>query len=271
MPIARLDRTIFRLSGKDVSAWFEGLITNSLVTDNNVSPLTFAALLTPQGKIIADFFVWQRENHLLVDTPTKFGDALLKRLKMYRLRAPITLEDVSDDMEIHALWGDDVSDGTPDPRHGSISRMLSPASQQTDTATLADWDHLRLSLNIPDSQWDFETAETFPANANMDRLSGIDFKKGCYVGQEVVSRMYRKTQIRKRFCAFSFDPMSAPEDDAKTLHLGDRVVGDVVHRHGGLGMAMVRFDRLPAGHSVITLGGANVTLIDPILQTSGEF
>lgn len=250
MPAAKLDRTVLKISGTGAKEWLEGLITNNLN-----SPLTFAALLTPQGKIIADFFVWQ-DSALYLETPSKFGEALFKRLKMYRLRAPINIEDVSEGMSVYALWEEAISEGTSDPRHVGAGRYLGP-SFRGDVVPDSMWNTHRLSLGLPDSQWDFRSAETFAANANMDRLSGIDFKKGCYVGQEVVSRMHRKTEVRKRMCAFT----GARDAQGEHLKLGERIVGDVMHVFGDHGMAMVRFDRLPEGHGPITFGESEITLL----------
>lgn len=255
MPIAKLDRTVLRLSGEGAAPWLEGLITNTLSGD-----LTFAALLTPQGKIIADFFVWQNDD-IYIDTPVKFGEALFKRLKMYRLRAPITIEDVSENVSIYALWDDER--GLEDPRHKGIRRLKSEISLEKNTSQNAsqnDWDQHRLSLGLPDSQWDFGSAETFPHNVNMDKLSGVDFKKGCFVGQEVVSRMHRKTDVRKRLCGISFEG----DITCDKITAGDRVIGDVVYVNGAKGMAMIRLDRLAniehpprVGPTLIAISGAD--------------
>ncbi len=262
MPIANLNRTIFKISGDGAAAWLEGLLTNSFHP-----PLTFAALLTPQGKIIADLFVWQ-SGGLYIETPAKFGEALFKPLKMYRLRAPIVIEDVSAEMQVYALWGEDVAHGSVDPRHAKAGRMLCAANKTPPSDLVSDvaWNMHRLSLNLPDSHWDFGTGETFPANANMDKLAGLDFQKGCYVGQEVVSRMHRKTEVRKRMAAFEV----SDNIEGDKLLLGERVVGEIMHMQGRLGMAMVRFDRLPRGHGPLTLGGSDVFLIADTASSSFE-
>lgn len=253
MPIARLNRTILRLSGDGVEDWLEGLITNSLSAD-----LTFAALLTPQGKIIADFFVWQGDA-LYIETAEKFGPALFKRLKMYRLRAPITIEDVSETLSLYALWDTDHKEALPDPRHDHFARMKS-SDPSLATASLGDWNTARLQANLPESEWDFDTAQTFPANANMDHLSGIDFKKGCYVGQEVVSRMHRKTTIRKRMQAFQYEGTLSGQQ----ITFNGRVVGDILSAHAPYGMAMMRFDRLhDEAAPDLCVDGTPVKLVTP--------
>jgi len=162
MAIARLDRTVIRLSGDGVKEWLDKLVTNNLD-----APLTFTALLTPQGKIIADFFIASDGHDLLIDTATKFADGLLKRLKMYRLRAPIHI-DVEEALSVYALWNGEGEEGHLDPRHGSLGYRLITDS---DLDSTDDYNTHRLSLGVTDSQWDFETAQVFPADVNMDLMN----------------------------------------------------------------------------------------------------
>lgn len=250
MPIASLNRTIISLSGGDDPAEFlAGLITNTLR-----GPASFAALLTPQGKIIADFFVTVDDDRLLLDTPAKFGDVLLTRLKMYRLRAKVDIDDVSSELKTYVLWGENFS-GHVDPRHPKLGFRKIVKKMDADSAS-PDFDLHRLKLGIPDSRTDFDTGQVFPHDVNMDRLSGIDFKKGCFVGQEVVSRMQRKTEVRKRACAFTHK--GAKKGD--TLKLDGKTVGEIMHVRAGRGMALVRLDRLSGERDIETESGAPVSL-----------
>lgn len=228
-------RTVLKLSGEGLHDWFSGLITNSLS-----GPVTFAALLTPQGKIIADLFVTDRGDHFLIDTTADMGAALHKRLKMYRLRAPITIDDVSDSHYVHCLWnvGDGRELGNPDPRLPALGRRLIADKPMASTG---DWDRHRLSLGVPDSEWDFGVQTTFPADACMDQLNGVDFHGGCFVGQEVVSRMRRMTTVRKRMRGLV---LSAPAEAGDKVVCGERTVGQVLHANGLQAMALVRLDRL---------------------------
>lgn len=254
MPIALLNRSLIRLSGEGVMDWFSGLITNTLDDDIN-----FAAMLTPQGKIIADFFVVKEGNDLLVDTAEKFRDGLMKRLSMYRLRAPIIIG--VDDRNIYGAWNGTGDEGFTDPRHDKLGQRILADYMECE-ASEADYNQHRLSLGIPDSQYDFETSAVFPANANMDLLAGVNFKKGCFVGQEVVSRMYRKTEIKKRMRGFTYSGKFSGEQ----IKLGDRVVGDVMYSSDNYGMAMVRQDRLPSGLAdeveALKVGDIEITLLD---------
>jgi len=254
MPIAKLDRDIIRISGDAAKDWLSGLISNS-ISDN----INFAALLTPQGKIIADFFVIIDKDDMLLDVPQKYAEMLIKRLGFYKLRAPIDIQ--KSDLNVYAAWNGNGDEGFEDPRHLKLGRRIIARSIDS-TATTKDYNLHRLSLGIPDSQWDFETSELFPASANMDLLSGVDFKKGCFIGQEVVSRMHRKTEIKKRLRGFKY---TGPLTDMDIKN-GDRTVGTILYHQSGLGMAIIRHDRLPddlsAEPPALKSGPVKIDLLD---------
>ena len=251
MSSARLSRTVFRLSGEGVEDWLSGLITNSLD-----QPVTFAAILTPQGKIIADFFIYKDNGALLLETATKFAEGLHKRLRMYRLRAPIEINET--DLHVYALWDEDDMQGYPDPRHSALGNRVLTETPMLDTA---DYDSHRLSLGVPDSQWDFDSQQVFPADANMDLLNGVNFSKGCFVGQEVVSRMKRMTTVKKRMRGILFEGDANAGD---RILSGERVIGDVLHTNGKMGMGMIRLDRLRAAETALTLNGAAVEVMNAV-------
>ena len=261
MPICRLDRTIFSLKGEDVAGFLNGLITNSLKSD-----LTFAALLTPQGKIISDFFVHHMaDDSFVLETAEKFGKTLTLRLKMYKLRAKIDIKDISDTYDIYALWNGEGQVGLTDPRHPTLGqRLLSKDNHISPEQISDDYDLHRLCLGIPDSTWDFGTEQMFPADANMDLLNGVDYKKGCFIGQEVVSRMHRKTEVRKRMRAVKLSGAAQ-----KTVMLGDslkaggRTVGTLNHVRKNVGIALVRLDRLAAATDAVMVNDHPVEILEP--------
>lgn len=253
MPIAQLNRSIFRLSGDGVAAWLDGLITNSLKND-----MTFTALLTPQGKIIADFFVTKDGEGLLLDTPSKFAESLFKRLRMYKLRAPIEITDITETHDVYAFWDGEGEEGHADPRHASLGRRLITTDYlEAD----GDYDSHRLSLGLVDSEWDFETVTTFPADANMDLMNGVDFKKGCFVGQEVVSRMKRMTTVKKRMRGLV---LTCDAQSGDKIMAGERVIGDVLYVHGAMGMGLIRLDRLKAAEVEPTVNGHYIEIFGSI-------
>ena len=251
MPSARLNRQVLRLSGEGVVDWLSGLTTNEIGQGT-----TFAALLTPQGKIIADFFMYREGDDLLLDTAAKSGEALRKRLRMYRLRAPIEIEETP--LYVTAIWDEEDMDGHPDPRLPALGNRL--VAEETLNGD-GDYDAHRLSLGVPDSEWDFETQSVFPADANMDLLNGVNFSKGCFVGQEVVSRMKRMTTVKKRMRGVLVEGDANAGD---RILSGERVIGDVLHVNGKAGMAMIRLDRLRAAEHGLTLNGAPVKVMKAV-------
>ncbi len=250
MPIAKLNRSVIRLSGENLTSWLDGLITNKLSDD-----ITFAALLTPQGKIIADFFIVKSGENLLIDTPEKFAGTLSKRLTMYKLRAKIEIAETG--LSVYAAWNGEGDEGLADPRHTDLGRRIVAEHLET-THSPEDYDAHRLSLGIPDSAWDFDSAEMFPANVNMDLINGVDFKKGCFVGQEVVSRMKRKTTVRKRALGFSYNGTISE----RTITAGKRQVGEILHVNNGRGIALMRLDRLAETDDAPMIGDIKIDLME---------
>ena len=250
MPIANLNRCIISLSGDGVSEWLENLITNNLSSD-----ISFSALLTPQGKIISDFFITKSHEKLIIDAPKKNKEVLIKRLNIYKLRAPVIIEDITEKMNVYALWDIKNSPGLTDPRKIALgTRLLTTDYLETD----GDYDTHRLSLGIVDSEWDFETGTTFPANSNMDLMNGVDFRKGCFVGQEVVSRMKRMTDVKKRMRSVELTKEATAGD--KIICEG-RVVGNLVHVNKNYAMAVIRFDRLKNSEKLITVNNEKINIL----------
>ena len=249
MPVAQLDRSVLRLSGEDVTAWLDKLVTNALGGE-----MTFTALLTPQGKIIADFFVTKDGNDVLIDTAEKFHDDLFKRLKMYRLRAPIDITP-EPDLNVYALWDGDGELGHDDPRHGTLGRRFITADY---FETTGDYNAHRISLGVVDSTLDFDTVTMFPADVNMDLMNGVDFKKGCFIGQEVVSRMKRMTTVKKRARGLILSGPAAPADK---IMMGTRVIGEVMSVDGTMAMGLIRLDRWQDGEESPRVNELSVTIM----------
>ena len=257
---ARLPRTVIRLRGEGMAGWLDGLLTNNVQAD---AP-TFAALLSPQGKILADMVVTPDSGGFLLDTPEAMGAGLLQRLRMYVLRAPITVEDVSATHDVEAVWDDGAADeaaeGQPDPRHPSLGvRRIGPVEESGNLSdNLAAYDRHRLSLGVPDSQFDFGPGEMFPHDAAMDELHGLDLKKGCFVGQEVVSRMARLSTVRKRIRTVLLQGGAEAGD---TLEAGARRVGVILHVNGDMASVLVRLDRLEGAATGLTVNGAPASVM----------
>jgi folate-binding protein YgfZ len=227
------DRRILRLYGPDARTFLQGLITTD-VENLDKGPL-YAALLTPQGKYLADFFVVAAGEDLLIDVADTLGDMLVQRLSMYKLRAQVTIEVAA--LHLHRGLGDAPEYGYADPRHPALGwRAYRDAPQGEETI---DWDSLRVRHLIPETGIEL-TSDTFILEAGFERLNGVDFKKGCYVGQEVTARMKHKTALRKGLARVMVDgeaPVGTP------LMSEGKPAGTLYTQAGGQGIAYLRFDR----------------------------
>lgn len=258
-PDGPLSRDVIRVGGPERGAFLNGLLSQK-VEDLPEGALCHGALLTPQGKIVETMMIGAASDALWVDVPAGRGAALAKRLMLYRLRAQVEIDQTSD----HVIGTGRGPDGAilvaADPRHRHLGqRWLAP---NTVKGAFADdaLNAAEVALGIPAMGNGFDSGEVFPLDVNLDAISGIDHKKGCFVGQEVASRMFRKGSIRKRtWCVLGDDVK--PGDD---ILMEDRVVGTVTAVHGPCALGIVRLDRInPEARSGVTREGRPVTISEP--------
>lgn len=226
------DRTLIRLSGPDASDFLQGLITNDV---NKVKDgLVYAALLTPQGKFIADFFVTELEDDFLLDVATTHAPTLAQRLTMYRLRANVQIDECP--LIVSRGTGSAPEGAQIDPRHPDLGwRLIAKTAQSDDT----NWDALRVTHVIPESGIEL-TPDTYILEAGFERLNGIDFRKGCYVGQEIAARMKHKTEMKKGLAQVNIVG-TAPVGTLITVD--GKPAGTLFTQSGGLAIAHLRFAR----------------------------
>ena len=274
------DRGVVKVSGEDARNFLNGLVTSDL-TELKPGLSRFGALLTPQGKIIVDFLITEAPaghgGGFLFDCPRALAQALTDKLRFYKLRAKLTVENLSDSLGVIAAWGGDLAmqpDLTfTDPRAPTLgTRILAPQDLAEKVAVLIGADLVgpeayeahRIACGAPRGGLDFIYGDAFPHETNMDRLHGVDFDKGCYVGQEVVSRMQHRGTARTRSVKLLLDGPS-PEAGA-TILAGDKPVGTAGSTAGRNGLALIRTDRvadaLGAGQK-LTAGGLGLRLADP--------
>ncbi len=242
MPSAVLDdRGLVRIAGVDARAFLQGLVTCDM---SKVAPrrAAFGALLSPQGKIICDFIVMEAEGAFLLDCPGALAADLVKRLRIYKLRAKVEIADVSADYRVVARWGDDAT-GIVDPRDAALgARETVPrAAMGPGLGDVAAYEACRIASGVPGGGLDFAYGDAYPHETNMDLLGGVDFDKGCYVGQEVVSRMEHRGSARTRIARVDYTG-EAPKI-GETLAAGDLKIGRMGSAAGGHGLAMIRVDR----------------------------
>ena len=229
-------RRLFTLSGPDALPFLQGLVSNDV--SRLTSPgIVYAALLTPQGKYLADFFVVQTGAELLLDLAEAQADGVLKRLAMYKLRAQVQL--TPSPLSISRDLAAPPEGALPDPRHPALGWRLYGAAQ---TETAVDWDALRVDHLIPESGIELVPDETYILEAGFERLNGVDFRKGCYVGQEVTARMKHKTEARKGLVQLKISG-AAPVGSPILMEDG-REAGTLFTQSGGKALAHMRFDRM---------------------------
>ncbi|MFO7477129.1 MAG: folate-binding protein [Methyloceanibacter sp.] len=266
-------RAVLRASGPDARKLLQGLITNDIGKIDGGKAI-HTGLLSPQGKVLFDFFVVAHDQAFLIDAAADKAEELRKRLGFYRLRADVQIE-AEPSLEVMAAWG-----GTPraperaivyaDPRLPELGfRLLVP--KQLDAADLGcepasdeDYHAMRISFGVPEGGRDYAFGDAFPHEALFDQLNGVDFAKGCYVGQEVVSRMEHRGTARKRIVRVdSAVPLPATGTSIEADGVPIGTLGSVSGRSG---LAMIRLDRAEAAVAVrktLTAGGVTISLRRP--------
>jgi folate-binding protein YgfZ len=277
---AVLDRGVVKVAGEAARTFLNGLVTNDVTKVTPQAPC-FAALLTPQGKIITDFIIVEAPAEdgggFFLDCPRALAANLAERLTFYKLRAKITIEDLSAGIAVMAVWGgaSETDHGLvyPDPRVPALGqRVLLPPNQAAAVAAelgaeltdAAAYEAHRITLGVPRGGLDFIYSDAFPHEADMDQLAGVDFGKGCYVGQEVVSRMQHRGSARNRVVGVTYERFS-PEPGAPVL-AGGKQLGTMGSGTEGRGLAMLRLDRLSdaiAAGAPIAAGGIALHPVKP--------
>ena len=243
-------RRVVRLTGNDALTFLQGLVSNDVLALANGPGVVWTALLTAQGKYLADFFVVNTGQDLLLDLPEPMADSTLQRLAIYRLRADVAI--TATDLPVVRGLGDAPAGALPDPRHPDLGWRFYGAM----TAVEVDWDAIRVRLVIPESGIELIPGESYLLETGFDRLHGVDFRKGCYVGQEVTARMKHKTELRKGLVRVT---VSAPVPVGTAILSGGKEAGTLYTQSGGMGIAWLRFDRaqaMSAGEAVLEVSGA---------------
>lgn len=269
------DRGLIRLGGPDARPFLQGLISNDMGLLRPESAL-YAALLTPQGKYLFDFLLYDRGDHILLDAERARLPDLIRRLTLYRLRAQVTLADVSAELAVLAIF-----DRQPIPTVGIPGAVVDPrlpelglrvALPRADLAGFvaahaltpvepAQYDRLRLELGVPDGSRDLVVDRSLLLESGFEELHGVSFSKGCFVGQELTARTKHRGLIKRRLLPVRVDgPLPAPGTpvtragkDAGEIRSGDR----------DLALALLRLDQLTAGEEPLTAGEALLTPAPP--------
>jgi folate-binding protein YgfZ len=244
-----MTRRVFEISGHDAADFLQGLITNDI--EKMGEGLLYAALLTPQGKYIADFFLFRRGEAIYLDVEESLSDGLFKRLSMYKLRAEVEI--VQSPLKVYRGTGPAPEGALADPRHPDLGWRLYGEQEGDDGS---DFEAIRVAHCIPETGVEL-TPDTFILEAGFERLHGVDFRKGCYVGQEVTARMKHKTELRKGLAPVEIEG-TAPVGTA--IEAEGKPAGTLYTQAGNRAIAYLRFDRakgaLRAEGAILTYKGA---------------
>ena len=273
------ERAVIRISGEDATHFLQGLVTSD-VGALTAGETRFAALLTPQGKILFDFLVIAITEDdgggFVLDAPRALEGDLAQRLGFYRLRAKVEIArrpDLAVAVVLEGAVPADFGLAYLDPRHGALgTRIVLPtegAAAAFRDAGFAlgeseEWQKKRIALGVPEGGQDFIYGDTFPHEADMDQLGGVDFQKGCFVGQEVVSRMEHRGSARTRIVPIAYEHASPlPGVEVK---IGEKAAGFLGSTANGRGLAKVRLDRIEEGlaaNEKLSAGNVPITLVKP--------
>ncbi len=270
------NRDFVRVDGPEAEDFLNRLVTND-VSRATQEQAAYAALLTPQGKYLFDFFIHRTGTGFLLDLDKGGAPELVKRLSIYRLRAKVELGDVSDLWRTIAIDFADphlsikVAVSSPDPRHQALGqRWIVPAHEAQATADQfaawpqADYRQRMLDNLVPDHGRDLVVDKTFLMDVNFDGLNGVDFKKGCYIGQELTARMKHRATSRRGLVRVVFDRGPIPVPGTPILS-GVREIGQLASGQGTCALAIMRMDKLAElDGEPLTADGIGITITSPI-------
>lgn len=245
------------LGGDDRKTFLQGLITNDIALLES-RKLLYSWLLTPQGRFMFDFFISEQNDALFIECDGgEHALALLATLKKFKLRSKITL-DCIESIDVFTGNGNAPLGASPDPRHPALGWRGPTAPTHSPDAPFDLWDRHRLALTIPDGRRDLTPERAMPMESGLDRLNGLSFTKGCFMGQELTARMHYRDLTKKHLRTIqTIDPANTLPVPGSALQTGDKVIGEMHSSCGDLGMALLRDEGLDtlemAGLRVVTV------------------
>lgn len=256
------NRTLLAISGDDALPFLQGLISNDINKVNSTNAI-YALMLTPQGKFLYDFFIYEYDGRILLDCNAAKIEEIKKKLTMYKLRSKVVIEDISAEYNVVALISPSAAEETiyPDPRSNAMPARAIIKKLETSKGNLQDYELLRIKLCIPS---DIDMEDSFPLEYAMDTHNAIDYQKGCYVGQEVTARTHYRGVVRKK----PYVVMAEPDIDLSKykgheITKGPHKVGIMRSSAGNIGIALLRTEDLEKANDDIVVGDVRLGIIIP--------
>jgi folate-binding protein YgfZ len=240
-------RTCHLISGEDAASFMQGLISND-VRRAEKGELVYASMLSPQGKFLHDFFIAAHENGFLIDIDKLRAGDFKKRLMLYKLRSKVDIRD--HEYQVFASWHEpklEMGKLYADPRHGALGLRIYSAQALASTASEADYHAYRIALGVPDGAIDLIPEKSFLLEWGIDQLHGVDYQKGCYVGQEVTARTHYRGQVKKAPYIVSADHPLPPS--GTLIYCGEKEVGELRSSAGNQGLALLRLEEVAASQA----------------------
>ncbi len=255
----RRDRAVLSLEGAEAENFLHNMVTADILGLAE-GQARYSALLSPQGKILFDFFVLKTAEGYFLDCAASQLEELMKRLNFYRLRAKVAIA-VRSDLEV----------GVAPEQPPGVTAYVDPRTPLMGWRVIAEkgklqegsgYDLARITLGLADSDGDIGSGQLFPHEANFDQIGAVSFSKGCYVGQEVVSRIEHRATARSRILPVTFDDTAPPRDEA--IKSADKIVGSVLSSNGNTALALIRLDRLGEAEQPLLTKGVKVHVHKPV-------
>jgi tRNA-modifying protein YgfZ len=233
------NRGLIHIEGEDRIPFLQGLVTND-VTKLEKSRILYACLLTPQGKFLHDFFMHWGDGFILLDCESGFrAEDLYNRLNNHRLRSKVKIS-FEKDVPVYAVYDDEI--GLPDPRHFKLGNRSFEKPDLT-REDFDEWDQQRIILGVPDGSRDMEIDRSLPLECNIDKFHGMNWEKGCYMGQELSARMHHRNLGKKHLRPLKFSGMPTPLPFTD-IHLNGKMIGNMRSSCGDIGLAIIRDEYL---------------------------